>query len=177
MQLGAFKRQQFRWAKGSIQTALKLLGQLWKSPRTFWLKSMGTLHLTKYGVHPLMLLNLLLTLPMAVSDSPFLILTPLFTNSAIGPPLLYWTAMQTKSLSRRTRLGRLPLLIALGTGLSLNNTRAVLEALLGINSAFKRTPKFAVTSQFTAWQTSAYALPRDSTAWLALLVAFYATGV
>ncbi len=177
VQLGAFKRQQFRWAKGSIQTALKLLGQLWQSPRPLWLKLMGTLHLTNYGVHPLMLLNLLLTLPMTMSDSPFLMLTPLFTISAIGPPLLYWTAMQTKTLPRRTRLGRLALLIALGAGLSLSNTRAVLEALLGINSEFKRTPKFAVTSQFTAWQTSAYALPRDPAAWLELLLAFYAIGL
>jgi cellulose synthase/poly-beta-1,6-N-acetylglucosamine synthase-like glycosyltransferase len=177
VQLSAFKRQQFRWAKGSIQTALKLLGQLWHASQPLWLKLMGTLHLTNYSVHPLMLANLLLTLPMTMSDSPFLMLTPLFTFSAIGPPLLYWTAMQNRALSRRVRLGRLALLIALGTGLSLNNTKAVLEAVLGLDSEFKRTPKFAITSQFTEWQSSTYTLPRAPAAWLELVLALYSLGL
>jgi hypothetical protein len=178
VQLNAFKRQQFRWAKGSIQTALKLMKALWQARQPVWLKFMGTLHLTNYAVHPLMLLNLLLTLPMALSDSPFLLITPLFVFSAIGPPLLYWTAMQQSSpLPLSSRLGRLSLLIALGTGLSLNNTRAVLEAVLNIQSDFKRTPKFAVTHQSERWQTSTYALPRDPAVWLELVLAVYAVGL
>jgi cellulose synthase/poly-beta-1,6-N-acetylglucosamine synthase-like glycosyltransferase len=178
VQLNAFKRQQFRWAKGSIQTALKLMKNLWQARQPVWLKFMGTLHLTNYAVHPLMLLNLLLTLPMALSDSPFLLITPLFVFSAIGPPLLYWTAMQQSSpLPLSSRLGRLSLLIALGTGLSLNNTRAVLEAVLNIQSDFKRTPKFAVTHQSERWQTSTYALPRDPAVWLELVLAVYAVGL
>ena len=177
VQVQAFKRQQFRWAKGSIQTALKLLGNLWQAPQPLWLKVMGTLHLTNYSVHPFMLLNLLTTLPMTVSDSLFLTLTPFFVFSAIGPPLLYWTALQKKEAPVTTRLGRLGLLIALGTGLSLNNTRAVLEALFGIDSDFKRTPKFAVTDRSTAWQTSAYVLPRDVTTWLEFGLALYSLGL
>ncbi|NJN82898.1 MAG: glycosyltransferase [Caldilineaceae bacterium] len=47
VQVDAFKRQQFRWAKGSIQTAHKLLGQLWRRPGPTWRKVAGTLHLTK----------------------------------------------------------------------------------------------------------------------------------
>jgi hypothetical protein len=122
-----------------------------------------------------MLINLLLTLPIMGSNNPFLKLTPLFMLSAIGPPLLYWTAIQTKKrLMPITRLGRLALLIALGTGLSLNNTKAVFEAILGIDSPFKRTPKFAVTDQSPVWQTSTYILPRNPAAWLELLLALYA---
>ncbi len=177
VQVDAFKRQQFRWAKGSIQTALKLLGRLWHAPQPLGLKLMGTLHLTNYSVHPLMLLNLLLTLPMTTSNSPFLLLTPLFALSAIGPPLLYWTTIRTNSWSLLARLGRLALLIALGTGLSVNNTRAVLEAILGLNSEFKRTPKFALIGQSRTWQTSTYALPRDPTAWLELILGLYALGL
>lgn len=179
VQVDAFKRQQFRWAKGSIQTAIKLLGKLWHAPQPLWLKLMGTLHLTNYSVHPMMLLNLLLTLPMTMSSSPFLLLTPLFTLSAIGPPILYWTAMQTQTpaLSSPSKLGRLGILIALGTGLSLNNTRAVLEAIFGVSSEFKRTPKFAVTSQFNQWHSSTYALPRNPTAWIELALAIYSMGL
>lgn len=174
VQIDAFKRQQFRWAKGSIQTALKLLGYLWRAPQPAWLKVMGTLHLTNYSVHPLMLVNLLLILPMAISQSPILRLTPFFTLAAIGPPAVYWTAMGIQPVPLLTRLGRLAVLIGLGTGLSVNNTRAVLEAMLGLDSEFKRTPKFAVTDRSNRWQTSSYALPRDPAAWLELLLALYA---
>lgn len=177
VQISAFKRQQFRWAKGSIQTAVKLMGQLWRAPHPWWLKLLGTFHLTNYGVHPLMLLNLLLALPMTLFDSPVLLVTPAFTISAVGPPLLYWTAMRADSVPVGVRLRRLALLIGLGTGLSLSNTRAVLEALFNINSEFKRTPKFAVTGQSTTWWRSTYALPRDATSWLELLLALYSLGL
>jgi len=68
-------------------------------------------------------------------------------------------------------------LIALGTGLSVNNSQAVFEALGRIHSDFKRTPKFAVTGRSSQWQRSAYALPRTPTAWLELLLAVYAVGL
>ncbi len=174
VQLNAFKRQQFRWAKGSIQTALKLMIQLWRTPQSPRLKIMGTLHLTNYLVHPGIILNLLLTLPMIYSDSPLLILTGILTITAIGPPFLYWTALQSQNVPKVKRLQNLIWLIAIGIGLSLNNTRAVLEALLNVKSEFKRTPKFAVIDQTTRWQSSTYTLPRESAVWLELSLATYA---
>ncbi len=183
VQLNAFKRQQFRWAKGSIQTAIKLMKDLWHAPQPTWRKLMGTLHLTNYAVHPLMLLNLFLTLPMALSQSSLLLPTAAFVASAIGPPLLYWTAMQANSLPQanaiphRSRFRRLSTLIGLGTGLSLNNSRAVLEAVFNIQSDFKRTPKFAVTRQSKTWQSSTYALPRDPAVWVESVLALYSWGL
>jgi len=179
VQIDAFKRQQFRWAKGSIQTALKLMLRFWRSAQPLWLKVLGTIHLTNYAVHPLMLLNLLLTLPITFSHSIFLQFAPFFTLSAIGPPLLYWSTMGDRGdMPLLTRLGRLLLLIALGTGLSLNNSRAIWEALTGRGSReFKRTPKFAVTGHSQTWQTSTYTLSRDPAAWLELLLALYALGL
>jgi cellulose synthase/poly-beta-1,6-N-acetylglucosamine synthase-like glycosyltransferase len=168
VQLVGFKRQQFRWAKGSIQTAVKLMGRLWRSETQVWRKILGTLHLTNYAIHPLMMLNLILTLPMSISNSPLLYLVPFFMFSAIGPPLMYWTAMNeaAKKEPLLWRLGRLIMLVVLGMGLSVNNTRAVLEALLGIKSGFKRTPKFAVTDEQRTWFGSSYALPNDSMIWV-----------
>ena len=62
--VAAFKSQQFRWAKGSIQTAKKLLPRLWRDrDRSVWVKIQATLHLTHYAVHPLMLVVALFTLP------------------------------------------------------------------------------------------------------------------
>ncbi len=183
VQLNAFKRQQFRWAKGSMQTAIKLMKDLWRTPQPIWRKLMGTIHLTNYAVHPLMLLNLFLTLPMALSQSPILLPTAAFIASAVGPPLLYWTAMQANSLPQaisipyRSRLRRLSTLIGLGTGLSLNNSRAVLEAVFNIQSDFQRTPKFAVTRQSKTWQNSVYALPREPAVWIELILALYTWGL
>lgn len=177
VQIDAFKRQQFRWAKGSLQTAGKLLTHLWRSSGPLWLRLQGTLHLTAYAVHPLMILNLLLLLPMTFSNSPSLKLAPLFTTAAVGPPLMYWTAMQSKGMPWYGRLGQLGMLVALGTGLSVNNTRAALEAVMGISSEFKRTPKFAIIGRSTQWRTSTYALPRDPTAWIELALGAYAAGL
>jgi hypothetical protein len=109
-----------------------------------------------------------------MSDSFVVQITPLFTVGAIGPPLLYWTAMQAKKSSWLTRVGRLFLLIALGTGLAVNNTRAIWQAVSGAGGEFKRTPKFAVIGRSRGWQTSAYALPREATAWLEMGFAIYA---
>ncbi|MCI0394544.1 MAG: glycosyltransferase [Chloroflexi bacterium] len=177
VQVDGFKRQQFRWAKGSIQTAMKLTGRLWRARQPWWRKVLGTLHLTNYVIHPLMVLNLLLTLPLSWSNSPLLRLAPFFMLSAAGPPVMYWAAMRAQKWPRQVCLGRLLVLVMIGTGLSLNNSRAVLEAVLGIPSAFKRTPKFAVAGREPVWQASAYALPRDPTAWLELALALYAWGL
>ncbi len=177
VQIEAFKRQQFRWAKGSMQTAVKLMGQLWRAPQPVWRKLLGTIHLTNYAVHPLMLLNLLLLLPISFSHSLLLELMPLLTLAAVGPPMMYWTAMQAPNVPVLRRIRRLGVLMALGTGLSLSNTRAVLEAVGGVHSEFKRTPKFAVTDNFTLWQSSQYALPHNPIVWMELTLGVYAAGL
>jgi len=190
VQVDAFKRQQFRWAKGSIQTAIKLWGRLWRSPEPLWRKTLSSLHLTNYLVHPLMITNLLLLLPMSFSNSALLHLAPFLTIAAIGPPLMYLTAMQAQHENVWEQTRHLGVLMALGTGLSLNNTKAVYEAVRGVPSEFKRTPKFAVTddhtpvqnadhapSQSPAWQTSSYALPRNPMVWAELALAIYALGL
>jgi hypothetical protein len=109
-----------------------------------------------------------------MSDSFVVQLTPLFTVGAIGPPLLYWTAMQAGESAWAARVARLLLLIALGTGLAVNNTRAIWQAVSGVGSEFKRTPKFALVGRSGKWQSSAYALPGEATAWLEVGLAVYA---
>ncbi len=173
----AFKRQQFRWAKGSMQTAKKLFLAVLGSSHPLWRKALGIAHLTGYAVHPLMLLNLLFLLPVMSSFSPALQFASLLSLSAIGPPLMYWSAMQSQGIPVRIRVRRLIVLLGLGTGLSVNNSRAVFEAILGVRSAFKRTPKFAVTRAGKDWHTSAYALPSDPTVWAEMILAIYANAL
>lgn len=172
--INAFKRQQFRWAKGSIQTARKLLLPLWRSRQPLRIKLTSTIHLTNYLVHPLILLNLLLTLPILFSQNPLLQLVPLFTIAALGPILMYWIAMEINAKSRTNRFSTLAMLLVMGMGLSLNNTHAVLEALLGIHSSFLRTPKFNIRGGSASLQHQEYRIPVTGMILLEILLALYA---
>jgi cellulose synthase/poly-beta-1,6-N-acetylglucosamine synthase-like glycosyltransferase len=145
--INAFKSQQFRWAKGSIQTAMKLLPRLWASPHNVFCKLQATLHLTHYLVHPLMAYLavagpfLLIFTGMRFSMFPFLLITAMLVVSFPGPSRLYWTAERYASERWWARCLLLPLLICFGCGLAINNTRGVVEALFRKKSPFIRTPK------------------------------------
>ncbi len=164
-QISAFKRQQARWAQGSIQTAMKMLRPLFRSDQPWDVKLEGTIHLTSYLVHPLMLLTILLTLPMSFSHSWVLAAAPWLMIAAAGPPLLYTVAQIAEGDRWRYRLRDLPLLVLLGMGLALSNTRAVLKAVLGVRQGFQRTPKFALRQAGDAWIGSVYALGGDALIW------------
>jgi cellulose synthase/poly-beta-1,6-N-acetylglucosamine synthase-like glycosyltransferase len=170
----AFKSQQFRWAKGSIQTAKKLLAELWRSPTPLVVKIEGTVHLTHYAVHPLMLMNLFLILPLLLSKNNLLYIYPVFALAAIGPMFMYMSAMGKRKVPFLRRLFNLLMLVLLGMGLSLNNTRAVGEALLGVHTPFKRTPKYNLHNHANAEKYFDYLLPKDGSVWFELLIGFYA---
>jgi cellulose synthase/poly-beta-1,6-N-acetylglucosamine synthase-like glycosyltransferase len=173
-QLDAFKRQQFRWAKGSLQTARKLASSVWQADTPWRTRLAGLMHLTGYVVHPLMLLTLLLSLPIGYWAGPMLRIFPWFTLAAVGPPLLYSLARTSHTPHLRDRLRVLPLLTLLGFGISLNNSVAAVEALTGRGSAFRRTPKFNLRDQQGSWADSVYALPRNPVVWGELVLAGYA---
>ena len=173
--INAFKRQQFRWAKGSIQTARKLLPIMWRSDLPAITKIAGTVHLTHYLVHPLMLINLFIFLPLIIGQSPILWIIPIFLLAAIGPSLMYWVALRSDGVSIAKRIESLAMLLLLGMGLSLNNTRAVLEALAKKQSPFLRTPKFKDQRGFA--RIKAYLLPKDPYVWAEIFFALYSFGL
>jgi cellulose synthase/poly-beta-1,6-N-acetylglucosamine synthase-like glycosyltransferase len=148
--INAFKSQQFRWAKGSIQTAIKLLPRIWTSHFNFFKKIQATLHLTHYSIHPLiaflafMALPLLLTLRVELSPMVFTLIGCLLVIACIGPSRLYWNAEKYAQSKWTKRITLLPFLACFGCGLAINNSRAVLEAFLGKKSDFIRTPKKGV---------------------------------
>lgn len=162
-QLIAFRRQQFRWAKGSIQTLCKLHRPVWRSSWPAAARLAGLIHLGSYMIHPLLLLLLVVTLPLmllGVDPAPHL---TVLSVASFGPPLLYAVAQQ--ALHPRDwwkRWAYLPVLTLLGTGLCLNNTMAVWQGLRGGGGQFLRTPKFRVESTADAWQRSSYRLPLDA---------------
>jgi len=145
--INAFKSQQFRWAKGSIQTAIKLLPRVLRSTARPFAKFQAIMHLTHYMVHPLMLFLAVMALPMLLSSQ--LVLPPLaflcfglvLFASCSGPSRLYLTAERVLESSLLRTLAFLPAMVCFGCGLAVNNTRAVLEAVFGRKSGFIRTPK------------------------------------
>lgn len=144
----AFKKQQFRWAKGSFQVVRKILPKVFgKSELPLGVKLMACLHLTGYSVHPLMLALLLLTLPAGLVDPHIFRVVPLSLLAGLGPPLLYAVASAPETYSLHDRLKFLPLLVIMGFGISLSTTVAVLEGLLGKGGVFVRTPKLNLGNQ------------------------------
>jgi len=190
-QLSAFKRQQFRWAKGSIQCLRKLWRPilshglaridtdkaLFSSHRlTAAQKLMALVHLSSYLAHPLMLVLLLCSLPLFLSprDAHLPVAMAYLGFSSLGPPLVYALAQRALYPDWRRRLLYFPILALLGTGIALNNTRAVGEALRGRGGVFARTPKFHLEDTGGAWADSAYRLPLDWTTLGEALLALYA---
>jgi membrane glycosyltransferase len=155
--IAAFKSQQRRWAKGSIQTARKLLPRVLAAPLPWTTRVQAVLHLTHYLVHPLMLTVAALAAPVLLGWQGAPIPRPVFWTLAAllvigtaGPSTLYVTSQRALRCDWKRRLASLPLLMLLGTGIAVSNARAVFEALLGVKSGFVRTPKASLTDSSAA---------------------------
>lgn len=184
VQLTAYKSQQFRWAKGSIQTAKKTILNVLKTKEPFIKKCEAMLHLTYYMVHPLLVLNAVAFLPTliflksAIGLDTFTHLGFLFTILLllIAPATTLY-AQTLITTEWRNRISWLPWLIFYGTGIAVSNTKAVLEALIGKPSEFIRTPKLGKLALSEKWKTSNYKMPLSSDMVFELLLILYMIGV
>lgn len=178
-----FKAQQFRWAKGSIQTAGKIFPLVLKSGDSLFRKFEALLHLTGYMVHPLMVLVVILSIPSALffADLRFSwlgILGYLISVATMGPTVMYIYAQRELHRDWKTRILLLPSFIAIGIGIAVNNSKAVLEAVFGIKTPFIRTPKYGITDRQKSVLIPAYRLPADWVAlWEVLLGLYCLAGV
>lgn len=169
----AFKSQQYRWAKGSIQVMLKLLPLIWRSSFPLSVKLEASFHLTGNLCYLLMLINsIAFVIPAMVLRQHFpwelvlLIDGFFFLFLSLTFIYFYTTAQRHLGISRWDRLRYVPALMSLGIGLTVNNARAVIDALLGRKSPFVRTPKqgdraeIATTYRlpFSAWSLLEMAL-------------------
>jgi cellulose synthase/poly-beta-1,6-N-acetylglucosamine synthase-like glycosyltransferase len=145
--MNAFKSQQHRWAKGSIQTARKLLPTILRSKLPFSVKREAFFHLTNNAAYLLMvLLSLLMPLSMVVRFQhdlygTLLLDLPIFVSATASVCFFYVATQRELGRGWWGRIKYLPFLMSLGIGLAINNAKAVLEALLGQQSGFTRTPK------------------------------------
>jgi cellulose synthase/poly-beta-1,6-N-acetylglucosamine synthase-like glycosyltransferase len=131
----AFKSQQFRWAKGSIQTSIKLFPAVFASDRSYLAKLQSIFHLCHYFAHPLMLLVALMALPAlqffggSIHQTWLIVLAIPLLASTFGPAVLY--TISQRYLYPTDWFGRillLPVLMVVGFGICLSNTRAVLRS-------------------------------------------------
>jgi len=145
--MAAFKTQQHRWAKGSIQCARKLLPTIWRAPVSLPIKLEATAHMTANVSYPIVVL-LTLLLPWAVvarmqqGAELLLALDLLLFSAAVLPFVVFYGVAVVGSGERvRQRLVRMPLVLALGLGMAVSQTRAVFGGLFGDVGTFVRTPK------------------------------------
>jgi len=178
--VSAFKRQQFRWAKGSIQCLRKLGKQLLTAPEPAWRKAQALIHLGGYLIHPLILLLVLMSLPILLNGDLSRLQWSAVSLGWLGGPLLFALAQWGLYPDWRARLKYLPALILVGPGLAVNNTWAVIEALTGRNpTLFLRTPKLQVEGRARnengqgAAEFAAYHLPVDGSTWVELFFMLY----
>lgn len=181
--MAALRAQQFRWTKGAAETSFKLLKLLWGSKQPLKVKLEGTMHLTNFIVFPFVVLVAILHVPLLYlrsigkgpSDTYFavlglgflafsgVVLTQLFAQKALYPNWL-------------RRLVILPGFMAGSMGLSINNTRAVFQALRRKRTEFVRTPKLSDKANTVqgAYVKSKYRSAKISpVVWLEVVMAIY----
>jgi cellulose synthase/poly-beta-1,6-N-acetylglucosamine synthase-like glycosyltransferase len=163
VEMNSFKTQQARWAKGLIQTSKKLLPTIWRSDVPLKIKIEATLHLTANIAYPLMIIFSVILLPAMIVrfyQGWFQMLyldLPLFILSTCSFSTFYMVAQrQLYPREWRSRIKYLPFLMATGIGLAVVNSKAVIEALLGRQSEFVRTPKYRVEGGRETWEEKKY---------------------
>jgi cellulose synthase/poly-beta-1,6-N-acetylglucosamine synthase-like glycosyltransferase len=163
VEMNAFKSQQHRWAKGSIQTCRKLLPYILQADLPLKVKVEAFFHLTANFNYVLMVLLSILMFPAMYYrynmgwTEMLLIDVPLFA-AATASVINFYLVSQREGYPDdwRSRVKYLPLVMALGIGLAVNNTRALLEALFGQPGEFTRTPKYGIERNDDAWQHKKY---------------------
>ena len=164
VEVNAWKTQQHRWAKGSIQTAKKLLPRILKSELPRRVKVESFFHLTGNLSYLFMAAIAVLICPAILARSymgwykVFLIDIPLFSMATFAVSSFYICSQREINPDWRSRIKYLPPLMAIGMGISLNNAKGVVEALLGRNTGFQRTPKYHIEKLGDTWRGKGYGI-------------------
>jgi cellulose synthase/poly-beta-1,6-N-acetylglucosamine synthase-like glycosyltransferase len=178
-EINALKSQQFRWTKGAIETAKKILPLVWKSKLPLRIKLQSTFHLTNNLVFPFILLAGVLNVPLVYVKNhggyeTYFALMSIFVVAFIGSLLFYTFSQKEIYPDWRRRLFLFPLFMAGSMGFAVNNTKAVIEGLISKKREFVRTPKYAIEKKGDAWTNKKY-VPKQLgfTSFIELVLALY----
>lgn len=162
VEMNSFKSQQHRWAKGSIQTCRKVLPYVLMADLPLKVKLEAFFHLTANFNYLLMIALSLLMFPAMVVryemgwTEMLLIDIPLFAAATLSVFNFYLISQREAYADWKTRARNLPLVMAIGIGLAINNAKAVIEALFGEPGEFTRTPKYGIERRQDDWQHKKY---------------------
>jgi cellulose synthase/poly-beta-1,6-N-acetylglucosamine synthase-like glycosyltransferase len=179
VQMNAAKRQQFRWAKGTTQLALKLLGELLLSKRIpVDTKFQAFIQLTRHVIYPMFLAQFILfpillktdNTPYRMAFSPFL---GLFFYMLLGPVAYMYIIRRLWPKRWASKARQYWILLFFAAGISVNNTIAVFDAILSKKNEFLRTPKFGVVKRSDRWRDKDYVLPFNRTTLLEIFFSLY----
>jgi len=178
--MNGFKSQQHRWTKGSIQTCKKLIGPLWRSDLPFIIKLEGTIHLSSNFAYLLLIFLCFLVFPGA-GDSVtldgwrrWILDVPVFLATTLSVGAFYLVSQRAVHPKKWWQeIFYLPFLLALGVGMSINNGKAVLEALFNQQSSFVRTPKYGIQRRGEPWRKAKYSAGKSFAVLLEVVFALY----
>src|SRR3954453_21094051 len=177
--VNGFKSQQYRWAKGAVQTGRKLLGQVWRAPLPVKVKFEALVHLTNNASYPLMVLLSLLIFPAMVmrrgTSNLMLLLVdvPLFLSATASVLTFYLMSQFAGNEDWPRELRFLPAVMSVGIGLSVNNAKAVISGLFHQGGTFVRTPKYRIEQAGQNWTAKRYRVASDPTRLAEAVLAVY----
>lgn len=160
-EVNALKSQQFRWTKGAIETARKILPDVWRSDIPLRVKIHSTFHLTNNLAFPFILLAGILNVPLIFIKQQgghdlYFAMMSVFVLAFIGSFLFYMFSQKAVYADWRRRLLLFPLFMAGSMGFAVNNSRAVFEGLIKKKSEFVRTPKYGTAGKKDSWRKKKY---------------------
>ena len=183
--IDGFKSQQHRWTKGSIQTCKKVLPRIWRSNLPLFIKIEATAHLTANFAYLLLVFLCVLLHPSSVGASSsaaggvvrmLMIDLPIFVATTVSTTVFYLCAQrELRPDDWKREICFFPFVLALGIGLSINNARAVLEAIFNRTSDFYRTPKYGIEKAKQQWKSSRYSAVRTVIPLVEFIFAVYFT--
>ncbi len=162
VEMNAYKSQQHRWAKGSVQTAKKLLPVIMRSKIPLPVKLEASAHLFSNFTYLFMTIpSILMPIILHVQldrgwDWMAHVYLFVFFSASLSVILYYLISQRESNVSWKEQIPYLPLLMSLGIGLSINNAKAVLEAIFNHQSEFKRTPKYRIETNLDTWTKKKY---------------------
>jgi cellulose synthase/poly-beta-1,6-N-acetylglucosamine synthase-like glycosyltransferase len=180
--VNGLRSQQFRWTKGAIEASRKLLPKVWKSKLPLRVKLHSTIHLSASLVYPFVLMIAIFQVPAVFIkhtgkyDATFMLMGG-FIFAFFGSFVFYLYSQKDVYKDWRRRIYLFPVFMAGSMGLSVNNTKAVIEGLLNKKSEFIRTPKYGFTGKDGSWADKKYTQRRIN--WVSIaefVLAIYCLG-
>ena len=181
VEMNAFRAQQHRWARGSIQTGIKLLPAVFRASLPFRIKMEAAFHLFAHLNFPLLLALAVVVVPAVhvraetASLTLFVIDLPLFLAATLSVVNFYAVSQREVRSDWVWRLWHIPVTMAVAIGLSVQNTFAVLGARRGRSGTFLRTPKYGVIGKSDEWLSKRYRLSTLGQPWAETGLGLYFT--